>query len=120
MRPHLDRTGFGWLQIDGERHEHDVLIRLDGTVEKRKKKLSKRVYGTSHTISLDEAKHIYGDGATMLILGTGQHDTVRLSEEAAEYFRQRGVEVRLLPTPEAVAAWNDAPEKSIGLFHVTC
>ncbi len=56
----------------------------------------------------------------MLILGTGQHDTVRLSEEAAEYFRQRGVEVRLLPTPEAVAAWNDAPEKSIGLFHVTC
>jgi hypothetical protein len=47
MRSQLDRTGFGWLEIDGERYEHDVLIRLDGTVEKRKKKLSKRVYGTN-------------------------------------------------------------------------
>ncbi len=120
MRPHLDRTGFGWLEIDGERHEHDVLIRLDGTVEKRKKKLSKRVYGTSHTISLDEAKHIDEPGATTLIVGSGQHDTVRLSEEAAEYFQRRGVEVRLLSTLEAIAVWNDAPKKSIGVFHVTC
>jgi hypothetical protein len=120
MSPHLNRTGFGWLEVDGERHEHDVLIRLDGAVKKRKKKLSKRVYGTSHTISVDEAKHVYEAGATTLIIGSGQYDRVRLSEEAAEYFRQREVEVRLLPTPEAIAAWNDAPEKSIGLFHVTC
>jgi hypothetical protein len=116
----LDGTGFGWLEIEGRRHEHDVLIRLDGAVEKRKKKLSKRVYGTSHTVSLDEAKHIYEDGATTLIVGSGQYDRVRLSEEAADYFRRRDVEVQLLPTPEAIVAWNDAPQKSIGLFHVTC
>ncbi len=120
MRSHLDRTGFGWLEIDGERHEHDVLIRLDGTVEKRKKKLSKRVYGTSHTISLDEAKHIYEHGATTLIVGSGQYDSVRLSKEAAEYLRRRDVEVRLMSTPEALAVWNDAPKNIIGLFHVTC
>jgi hypothetical protein len=116
----LDRTGFGWLEIDGERYEHDVLIRLDSTVEKRKKKLSKRVYGTSHTISLEEAEHIHEDKATTLIVGSGQHDNVRLSEEATEYFQRRDVEVRLFATPEAIAAWNDAPKKSIGLFHVTC
>ncbi len=120
MRSHLDRTSFGWLEVDGERYEHDVLIRLDGTVEKRKKKLSKRVYGTSHTISLDEAKHIYEHGAAMLIVGSGQYDSVRLSEEAAEYFRRGDVEVRLMSTPEALTVWNDAPKKSIGLFHVTC
>ena len=120
MHPHLDRTGFGWIEIDGERYEHDVLIRLDGGIKKRKKKLSKRVYGTSHTISLDEAKHVYEDGATTLIVGSGQHDMVRLSEEAAKYFQRRDVEVRQFPTPEAISAWNDAPKKSIGLFHVTC
>jgi hypothetical protein len=120
MRPHLDCTGFGWLEIDGERYEHDVLIRLDGTVEKRKKKLSKRVYGTSHTISLEEAEHVHEDKATMLIVGSGQYDNIRLSEEATEYFQRRDVEVRLFATPEAIAAWNDAPNKSIGLFHVTC
>jgi len=29
-RPHCDATGFGWIEIDGERYEHDVLIRLGG------------------------------------------------------------------------------------------
>lgn len=33
-----------------------MLIRLDGKVKKRKKKLSKAVYGTSHLVSLEEAK----------------------------------------------------------------
>jgi hypothetical protein len=120
MQPHFDRTGFGWIEIDGERYEHDVLIRLDGTVERRKKKLSKRVYGTSHTISRDEAKHVYEDGAATLIVGSGQHDMVRLSEEAAEYFGRRDVNVQLLATPDAITVWNDAPKKSIGLFHVRC
>ena len=120
MCPHLDRTEFGWIEIDGRRYEHDVLIRRDGTVEKRKKKLSKRVYGTSHTISRDEAKHVYEKGASTLIVGSGQNDCVRLSDEAAEYFKRHDVEVQLLPTPRAIDAWNEAPEDSIGLFHVTC
>ena len=120
MRPHLDGSAFGWIAIDGHRCEHDVLLRRDGAVEKRKKKLSKRVYGTSHTVSLDEAKYVYEKGAATLIVGTGQDDCVRLSDEAAEYLERHGVRVRLLRTPEALAAWNAAPPNSIGLFHVTC
>ena len=118
--PHLDRTGFGWLEIDGRRYEHDVLIRLSGEIERRKKKLSKRIYGTSHTVSLDEARHTFERGATTLIIGSGQYDNVRLSPEAAEYFQEHHCDVRLSPTPEAIAAWNDAPATAIGLFHVTC
>jgi hypothetical protein len=120
MRPRLDGTGFGWLEIGGQRYEHDVLIRLSGKVKKRKKKLSKRIYGTSHTVSLDEARYIFEQGATTLVVGSGQYDSVRLSPEAEAYFGRRRCAVRLLPTPEAIAAWNDAPEGSIGLFHVTC
>jgi hypothetical protein len=120
MRPHLDRTGFGWLEIDGERYEHDVLIRLGGKVKKRKKKLSKRVFGTSHTVSLDEARHVFEKGATRLIVGSGQDGNVTLSPEAERYFSTRHCKVTLLATPEAIVAWNDAPKKAIGLFHVTC
>jgi hypothetical protein len=120
VRPHVDRTDFGWLEIEGERHEHDVLIRLDGSVKRRKKKLSKRVYGTSHTISLDEARHVYEEGAATLIIGSGQSGQVHLSPEAEEFFRRRRCDVRLLRTPEAIAAWNESRGKAIGLFHVTC
>ena len=33
--------------MDGKTYEHDVVVRLTGEVVKRKKKLSKKYYGTS-------------------------------------------------------------------------
>jgi hypothetical protein len=38
MEPRIDQTQFGSVTIDGEVFTHDVIIRLGGQVEKRKKK----------------------------------------------------------------------------------
>jgi hypothetical protein len=51
----IEGTTFGTITIDGKTYEHDVVIRLSGEVVKRKKKLSKKYYGTSHMLSKDEA-----------------------------------------------------------------
>jgi hypothetical protein len=120
MRPRIDRTKFGSITIEGHVFEHDVMIRLNGEVKKRKKKLSKAVYGTSHTISLDEAKYVYQKGAERLIIGSGQDGKVELSDEAAKYFERKDCQVDLQPTPEVIATWNAAVGRVIGLFHVTC
>lgn len=120
MKPRIDSTEFGSITIHGDRIEHDVLIRLSGDVEKRKKKLSKAVYGTSHIVSLAEAEFLFEKGIERLIVGAGQNGMVELSEEAAEYFRKKKVAVDLLPTPYAIAHWNKAHGSVIGLFHVTC
>jgi hypothetical protein len=122
MKGHIDGTAFGSITIDGAVFEHDVLIGRNGAVTKRKKKLSKAVYGTSHTISLQEAEYVLARGARAdrLIVGSGQYGNVRLSAEAAAYAEQRKCRVLLLPTPEAIDAWNSADDKPIGLFHVTC
>jgi len=120
MKPKIDGTEFGSITMAGTTYEHDVLIRLGGKVEKRKKKLSKAVYGTSHTLSLDEAKQVYDKGAERLIVGTGQQGILELSDEAADYFKRQGCKVKLLATPQAAAAWNEAEGAVIGLFHVTC
>ncbi len=120
MKPKIEATTFGSITIDGREIENDVILRLDGSVKKRKKKLSKKVYGTSHTISLDEAKYVYEKGAELLIIGAGQYDLVRLSDEAEEYFQKRGCRVKLMATPRAILAWNRAEGKVVGLFHVTC
>ncbi len=82
----IEETQFGNITVDGRTYDHDVIIRLSGNVEKRKKKLSKEKYGTSHVISKDEAKFVFEDGCEILIVGTGQEDNVRLSPEASEYF----------------------------------
>ncbi|MCL4393456.1 MAG: MTH938/NDUFAF3 family protein [Chloroflexi bacterium] len=120
MRPQIDRTQFGSITIEGKKLDHDVIIRLNGKVKKRKKKLSKAVYGTSHTVSLDEAKHVYQKGAERLIIGAGQYGRVELSDEAATYFKRKKCQVTLLPTPEVIRLWNKAEGAVIGLIHVTC
>lgn len=120
MKPKIEAATFGSITIDGRKIRNDVILRLDGSVKKRKKKLSKRLYGTSHTISLDEAKYVYQEGAELLIIGTGQYDSVGLSEEAQAYLEKHNCRTKLAATPDAIRLWNKAKGKVIGLFHVTC
>jgi len=120
MKPTIQETHFGGITVDGETYDHDVVIRLSGKVKKRKKKLSKQQYGTSHTLSLAEAEHIYDDGAEQVIVGTGQHGILKLSDEAEGFFKHHGCKVQAVPTPDAVKAWNEAKGEAIAMFHVTC
>jgi hypothetical protein len=109
MKPRIDATEFGSITVEGTVFEHDVVISPDGEVSKRKKKLSKAVYGTSHTISLQEAKYIYRQAAEAdrLVVGAGQYGRVQLSPEAAEFFTRKACEIVLLPTPQVIGIWNE-------------
>jgi len=120
MKPEINKTSFGSIMVNKETYEYDIIITLNSEAKKRRKKLSKAVYGTSHTISKDEAKYVYEDGADVLIVGSGQYGTVELSEEAADYLKKKNCKVILLPTPQAIKEWNRLEGKVIGLFHVTC
>ena len=115
----IENTTFGTITIDGKTYEHDVLIRLSGEVVKRKKKLSKKYYGTSHVLSKEEAKFVFERGCNQLIVGSGQMGNVRLSPEAQAYFEKKDCKVQQ-PTPDAIQVFNKSPAKKIGLFHVTC
>jgi hypothetical protein len=121
-KPHIDSTAFGSITIDGAVFEHDVVIGAGGAVKERKQELSSAVYGSSHTISLQEAEHVLeqGENADCLIVGNGQYGQLEVSPEAVAYAERRKCRVLMLPTPEAIDAWNDAEGTAIGLFHVTC
>jgi hypothetical protein len=122
MKPKIKETAFGSITVGKDTYRHDIVIGLDGAVRKRKKKLSKRLFGTSHKVSLDEMQNVYKKGARQLIVGTGQYNQVRLSEEAQAYLTAQGCDAVLLSTPEALAKWNETEGKGeiIGLFHITC
>ena len=120
MSPAINNTSFGSITVDGESYDHDIIITLDGKVKKRKKKLSKAVYGTSHKISLEEIKHTYQDKSEGIIIGSGQHGIAELSNEASEFLRSNNCQVVLKPTTEAIQEWNKVEGKWIGLFHITC
>ena len=53
----IEGTKFGSITIEQKTYEHDVVIRRE--VIKRKKKLSKKHYGTSRLLSKNEAKFVF-------------------------------------------------------------
>jgi hypothetical protein len=116
----IKSTAFGTITIGGKTYNHDVVIRLSGEIVKRKKKLSKKYYGTSHVLSKDEAKFVFEKACEQLIIGSGQMGNVHLSPEAEAYFAKKGCEVRLQPTPKAIRLFNGSKAGKVGLFHVTC
>jgi hypothetical protein len=120
MKPNIDHTEFGSITVEGVTFDYDILIRLEGQVKKRKKKLSKEVYGTSHIVSLAEVEDLYEKDAAQIIIGSGQSGLLRLSDEAQAYLEQKKCRLVLLATPQAIAAWNSATGRMIGMFHVTC
>jgi len=120
MKPKIDSTSFGSITVDGKIFDHDIIIRLNGQVEKREKALSKELYGTSHKVSLEEAKYIYEDGTEKIIIGTGQTGFVELSEEAEDFFIERKCGIELFPTPWAIERWNGLEGRITAMFHVTC
>jgi hypothetical protein len=120
VKPFIEDTSFGSITVAGKTYEHDVVINLKGEVNKRKKKLSKEIYGTSHKVSLKEAGYIMNEEAELVIIGNGQYGVLELSEEARDFFRGKKCKTKILPTPEAVKAWNKESGKVVGMFHVTC
>jgi hypothetical protein len=116
----IDKTKFGSITIAGKTYEHDVVVRLSDNVVKRKKKLSKRLYGTSHTVSEDEARFVFEKGCKELIFGTGQYGNAALSPEAAAFLKKKGCNVIAKPTPKAIKIFNLTRKPKVGLFHVTC
>ena len=120
MKPLIDKTSFGSITISGKTYDHDVVINLEGEVVKRKKKLSKKVYGTSHKVSLNEAKFIFQKDASVVIIGNGQYGVLELSDEARKYFLEKHCQIRLLATPLAVKEWNKESGRVVAMFHLTC
>lgn len=116
----IESTAFGSITIDGKTYNHDVVIRLSGEIVKRRKKLSKKYYGTSHVLSKDEAKFVFEKGCERLVIGSGQMGNVHLSPEAEAYFAKKGCKVLLQPTPKAIRLFNRSKMGRVGLFHVTC
>jgi hypothetical protein len=120
MKPVINDSGFGYITVEGSKIDHDIIILLSGAIKKRKKKLSKAIYGTSHIISLEEAKYVYQKGAERLIIGSGHQGMVNLSDKAIDYLEKKKCKIDMYPTPTAIEKWNDAAGRVIGLFHITC
>lgn len=96
--------------------DFDISINLDGKVIKRGLQTKDKI--NSAELTLDEANSLYDPNANEIIIGSGGHSILRLSNEATDFFEEKRCKIKLLPTQEAISYWNRYEGHAIGLFHI--
>ena len=111
--------GFGSIEVDGRRYEHDIVID-GGRVRKRSKKPSKRYRGGfGHTpLSADEELPW---GGRRLIIGTGAYGSLPIMPEVVEEAARRYVDLAAIPTEDACCLIAGLDGREVhAVLHVTC
>jgi len=111
--------GFGEIEVDGKRYDHDIVIE-GGEVRKRKKSGSKRFreeYG--HTpLSVEED---IPWGGTQLIIGTGVYGKLPIMPAVEAEAKRRGIKLVAVPTEQACQLLSSmARAETFAILHVTC
>jgi hypothetical protein len=109
---------FGVIDIDGVPYEHDVVVDR-GEIHKRKKKASKKFREAfGHTpLSLEEN---IPWKCKRLVVGTGANGRLPVMDDVKREARDRGVELIVLPTAEAIKLLEKSAKKTNAVLHVTC
>jgi hypothetical protein len=117
MRARL--IGFGVVEIDGRRFDHDVVVER-GRVVKREKKASKPLRDRYGHTPLSLLEPIPWD-CRRLIVGTGADGALPIDEGVLEEAERRGVELVAVPTEDACDLLADADLATTNaILHVTC
>ena len=111
--------GFGAIEVDGQRYEHDVVID-GGEVRKRKKKPSRPYRGEYGHTPLSAAEELPW-GGSRLIVGTGAYGSLPVMPDVLDEAGRRGVDVDAVPTVDACRLIASLDARQVhAVLHVTC
>ncbi|MEO0113356.1 MAG: MTH938/NDUFAF3 family protein, partial [candidate division WOR-3 bacterium] len=77
----IEKTGFGWIIIDGKKYDHDILILTNGKILNRYENFT----GNNHEFSIEEARKLLNPKPEVIIVGTGQSGILKVKEETIEF-----------------------------------
>jgi hypothetical protein len=111
--------GFGSITIGQHSFTTDVIIRPESVRDHWWRK-------TGHSVCLDDLGEVLADPPARLLLGQGHTGLMRVPEGVRTALEERGIEVAVMPTAEAVKVWNEwldaegAGLDAAAAFHLTC
>jgi hypothetical protein len=113
----FEAFSFGSIRIDGVTYEHDVVIDR-GEIYKRKKKPSRKFRDNFGHTPLSTEEQIPWK-CRRLVIGTGT-GALPVMDEVKQEARRRKVELRILPTAQAIEILKAAGPDTNAILHVTC
>jgi hypothetical protein len=109
---------FGVIDIDGVTYEHDVVVDR-GDVRKRRKKASKKFRDAFGHTPLSAEEDIPWK-CTRLVIGTGAYGRLPVMDDVRRVAKDRGIELVVLPTAEAIKALGRRTKTTNAVLHITC
>jgi hypothetical protein len=114
------KASFGSVKLFGRTYEKDIVVHVDGSVTKRKKKMSKPykpVYG--HTpLSGRELGFLEEEKPEVVFVGTGYESALPITEDAQRMLAK--FKTIIMPTPDVVEEIEHGRNKMVAIIHVTC
>jgi hypothetical protein len=112
----INSTKFGSITIDGKiyNEEDNYIVSWDG-------KIIGLHTAERHAFGRSELEMILKKNPEMVIVGTGDSDLLRVSEEVRSLCRREGVELLEMISRKAIVKFNENLDKRVVAFiHVTC
>jgi hypothetical protein len=111
----IESYGFGRITVDGKKYRSDIVIYPERTVDGWWR-------AQGHGLCQEDISEILDYGPQLLIIGTGKFGMMKVGEPVRNIIRDRGIELIVSNTPEAVRRYNEASvrKKSVAALHLTC
>jgi glucokinase len=110
----------GVVTVGNSTYFHDIYIRADGRVKDRTRCPPEQTGGACHKVIRKELEKVCKGGPEVLFVGTGRLGRVAIAREGLEFLRSEAIELRALPTPRAVRAYNLCRRRKAVLLHIRC
>jgi len=115
--PKLSREAEGQITAGTKTYQRDIHVTAKGKIKNREKAVRK-LGGSLLSVGLDEVRRVCKGNPQVLFIGTGDTEKVELQDDAKEYLDHRDITCHLLPTAEAVEAYNRSEERKVAIIHV--
>ncbi len=134
----IEEYHFGSITINGKIYTEDVEVRCNGAAsgiargEPRPfgREVLEWLRKESHIIDIEAVKRAVEQNPEVIVIGTGESGIARVTEDARNFIKEKGIELIIDKTGEATKTFNVICEESleeegkqkkvIGLFHLTC
>lgn len=105
---------FGRVEVEGKEWTEDVMILPSGAYPWQRRE--------GHRLHPEDLESALAHSPQVIIVGTGYSGMLRVTPEAEQLAREKGVELLTLKTGEAVEAFSELvhTKRVCALLHLTC
>jgi hypothetical protein len=112
--PRIEEYRFGRIVVDGKEQTRDLIVLPDRV-------MTGWWRADGHKLALADLEEVLEELPERLLVGTGAQDRLRPEPGTLRQLRDRGIEVEVLPTGEAVRRYGELdPRRTAAALHLTC